>query len=60
MNAYDKRPRHYAAEIIALADIEQRRAALAHVPEHWRALTKAHVSDYFNKKRFKHQPKEKS
>lgn len=47
-----KRPRHYAAEIIALPTREQRSAALAKVPSEWREWTKDHVTDYFQKQHF--------
>ena len=39
----EKRPRHYAAEIIQLTTREQRRDALNRVPEAWRELVAAHV-----------------
>lgn len=41
----DKRPRHYAAEIAAMKTLEQRRAAIEAVPEEWRELVKAHLTN---------------
>ncbi len=38
-----RRPREYARLILAMTDIEERRAALAAVPEHLRELTRTHV-----------------
>jgi len=46
-----KRPRHYAADIIALATAEQRRTALALVPLMWRDWVKDYVADHFHKMR---------
>lgn len=37
------RPRDYAADIAALSSLEERRAALQQVPEHWQELVKTHV-----------------
>jgi hypothetical protein len=42
-----KRPRHYAAEIIALPTAEERRAALEKVPELCRDITKQHVINHY-------------
>lgn len=47
----EKRPRHYAAEIIALPTAEERRAALEKVPELWRDTTRIHVINYFAMKK---------
>ena len=47
----DKRPRQYAAEIIALPSIDARRAALAAVPDWCRETVKHYVSDHWNKRR---------
>ncbi|TAN71580.1 MAG: hypothetical protein EPN17_00820 [Methylobacter sp.] len=52
MNTYGKRPRQYAAEIIALPTLEQRRKALALVPCDWRDWVKEYVVDYFGKQHF--------
>lgn len=41
-------PRQYAAQIVALQSIDERRAALAAVPEHLRALTRKHVENTWN------------
>ena len=38
----EKRPRHYAAEIMALTDKEERRGLFAQVPDHLKELTKRH------------------
>lgn len=46
-----KRPRHYAAEIIALPTAEERRAALEKVPELCRDITRTHVINHFALKR---------
>lgn len=53
MYGYDglKRPRHYAAEIIAIKTREERRAALAKVPEHLRDWVEFYVKDSFEKTR---------
>ena len=49
----DKRPRHYAQEIIGLKTRKQRNAALAKVPAEYQKLVKLHVTDYYSKKQFK-------
>lgn len=54
-----KRPHHYAAEIIALATKEERKAALEQVPELWRDITKTHVINYFAMRKFKKQHEHK-
>lgn len=41
-------PRQYAAQILALETKEDRRAALAEVPEHLRDLVRAHVEITWN------------
>lgn len=45
-----KRPRHYAAEIIALEDREARWRALERVPEHYREWVERLVVDHFAKR----------
>lgn len=52
MNIHGPRPRQYAAEIIVLPTLEQRREALALVPGEWREWVKEYVVDYFNKQHF--------
>lgn len=52
MSHYGQWPRQYAAEIIVLPTLEQRREALARVPEQWREWVKDYVVDYFNKRHF--------
>lgn len=47
----EKRPRFYAAEIIALKTKEERRAALAKVPEHLRDWVEFYVRDSVERKR---------
>jgi hypothetical protein len=42
----EKRPRHYAAEIVALKSRESRAAALARVPANFRAWVQDLVDDY--------------
>jgi hypothetical protein len=37
-----QRPRHLAAAIVALPTREERRAALAKVPQEWQALVRTH------------------
>jgi len=49
MPSCKSRPRHYAAEIIILPTLEQRRAALANVPEIWRSWVKEYVIYHFHK-----------
>lgn len=41
-------PRQYAAQILALQAIDERRAALSEVPEHLRALVRRHVEITWN------------
>ena len=47
MGGYNKWPRDYAAEIIEMKTVEQRRAALATVPEPLRDWVKDYVVSYF-------------
>jgi hypothetical protein len=47
----EKRPRHYAAEIIALKSRDGRAAALARVPEIFRAWVEELVKDYYWRRR---------
>lgn len=42
------RPRQYAAQIVALKSLDERRAALAQVPEHLRGLVRKHVENTWN------------
>lgn len=41
-------PRQYARQIAVLKTIDERRAALARVPEHLRALVRTHVEIAWN------------
>lgn len=50
-NYLGKRPRHYAAEIVALPTKEARLAAFAEVPEHYRDWVMELVQDTFHKRR---------
>lgn len=52
----EKRPRHYAAEIIALKSRDGRAAALARVPEIFRAWVRDLVEDYYWRRRLPAQP----
>jgi hypothetical protein len=47
-----KRPRHYAAEIIAMPTAAERKAALEKVPELCRDITKTHVINHFAMRKF--------
>lgn len=47
----EKRPRHWAAEIAALAPLSERRAALAQVPAHLRPLVETHLQNIWNQKK---------
>jgi len=47
-----KRPRHYAAEIIALRSDEERQKALRQVPEAWRGWVGIYVSNHFDRLRY--------
>jgi len=49
---HEKRPRQYAAEIIALDSREARRAALARVPEWCREWVAGYVRDHFERQKF--------
>jgi len=40
---FEKRPRQYAHEITKMKTADERKAALAKVPEHLRELVKTHV-----------------
>lgn len=42
-------PRQYAAQIVKLETKDERRAALAQVPEHLRALVRTHVEIIWNR-----------
>lgn len=54
MEINERRPRQYAAEIIALRTKEERAAALARVPEHLRELTRRHVETEFDRRKYAH------
>lgn len=45
-------PRHYAADIIDLKTVEERREALSRVPENFRVWVAFYVKDYFQKRHF--------
>lgn len=47
---YEKRPRMFAAEILALKTREERQLALEKVPEHLRELVRRHVINEFSKR----------
>lgn len=47
----EKRPRHWAAEIAALASLNERRAVLAQVPDHLRPLVETHLRNIWNLKK---------
>jgi len=47
----EKRPRHYANEILNITDVKDRRAALDLVPEHLQSLVKKHVEIQFELKK---------
>ena len=53
MSPNELRPRQYAAQILEMSTIEERRAALLLVPEHLRELTRAHVQIAWNHPRGK-------
>ena len=48
----EKRPRHFAEEILQLKTKEERRAALEQVPEEMRGLVRAHVEAAFEKMKY--------
>lgn len=52
----EKRPRHYAAEIVALKSSESRVAALARVPAMFRAWVKDLIDDYYWRRGRSHTP----
>lgn len=41
----EKRPRHYAAEIAGIKTLEERRAALEKVPEHYKEIVRTHLKN---------------
>lgn len=43
----EKRPRHYAAEIMGLKTVKERRDALAKVPENLQGFVETHVRNNF-------------
>lgn len=47
----EKRPRHYAAEIVQMKTREERRKALEQVPEHLREWVKGYVLTAFEMKK---------
>ncbi|MDH4275183.1 MAG: hypothetical protein OEW08_09095 [Gammaproteobacteria bacterium] len=50
-SAPEKRPRQYAADIIALSDKQQRVVALSQVPEQYRDWVRELVSDHFARRK---------
>lgn len=53
---FEKRPRHYAAEIEVMKTKEERAAALAEVPEHLQGLVETHVKNTFALRKFLRTP----
>jgi len=49
----NKRPRHFAAEIIALPTRDDRRQAMAAVPENFQGLVREHVVSHFSLLKFR-------
>lgn len=49
---FEKRPRAYAAEILQLKTIEERREALAAVPEYWREMVEYMVRNEYEKRKY--------
>ncbi|MBI3771429.1 MAG: hypothetical protein HY272_01800 [Gammaproteobacteria bacterium] len=47
----NKRPRHYAAEIILMRTRAERAAALEKVPPEWLGLIEAHVRNHLARQR---------
>ena len=47
----EKRPRHYAEEILSLKTREERRQALEKVPDIYRSWVEEYVKDHFMKKK---------
>ncbi|MEL7941002.1 hypothetical protein [Pseudomonas delhiensis] len=45
---YPQRPRQYAAAILQLEDLEERRAAYARTPPEWKKLIFAHLQIAWN------------
>lgn len=41
---HERRPRHWAAEIVALNSLSERRALLAQVPECYRPMVETHLT----------------
>ncbi len=64
MSQFSKRPRHHAAEIIALPSEEARFAAIEQVPELYRDWVNELVQDYFSKRdfleRYRHDQRQKN
>ena len=48
-----KRPRHYAEEIVKLKSREERKSALEKIPDEFKAMVKTHVEVYFLRKKSK-------
>jgi len=46
----EKRPRHYAAEILKLKTKEERRAALDSVPREYQDMVRKHVQAAYNRR----------
>lgn len=55
----ERRPRHYADEIIRLRTREERRDALAKVPEIFQSLVETHVRNHFSLQSFKRKQNER-
>lgn len=49
---FEKRPRAYAAEILQLKTIEERRAALASVPGEYRDRVELYVRNEFERRKY--------
>lgn len=47
-----KWPRHYAAEIVELKTVEQRREAIELVPDLYKELVKTHIKIQWEKKKY--------
>ena len=50
-----KRPRYYAAEILDLKTVEERRAALSAVPEEQRERVELYVRNEFERRKHAHR-----
>lgn len=52
----ETRPRQYARQILGMASKEERKAALANVPEHLQAMTKLHVEIAYKQRNKEERP----